>query len=57
MGDQNKPFRFLTSEEFDALPVKERAVYLTLAAQEIETRQRTLREQMLKFVKEEAAKA
>jgi hypothetical protein len=41
-----QPFRFLTNDQFMALAAKERASYLSRAAQEIETRQRLIRAQM-----------
>jgi hypothetical protein len=48
MGEENgekKPFRYLTDAEFRALPVKDRAVYLVQAQQELEIRQQALRAQ------------
>jgi hypothetical protein len=49
MDDNNNQFRFLDTGEFLALPAKERLVYLTTASQEIEIRQRQLREQIKKI--------
>ena len=46
--NNNRQFRFLDTGEFSALPAKEKIVYLTLASQEIEMRQRQLREQIKK---------
>jgi len=43
-GEQ-KPFRFLSDGEFQRLGVKDRAVYLVRAQQELEERQRLLRDQ------------
>jgi hypothetical protein len=52
-GEMKKPFKFLNPEEFSALTGKEKEIYLSMAAQELEMRQRTLREQMRKLPKEE----
>jgi hypothetical protein len=47
MWEKNiQEFRFLSDQEFFALPASERATYLMLAAHELETRQRVLFEQM-----------
>jgi hypothetical protein len=46
MDENNKPFRFLSDEELLALSGKEKLIYLTMATQELETRQRKLREQI-----------
>jgi hypothetical protein len=46
MQQKKDPFRFLDTGEFLTLPERERAVYLARASQEIEVRQRVLREQM-----------
>jgi hypothetical protein len=43
-GEQ--PFRFLKGDEFFALAVHDRAVYLVRASHELESRQKVLREQM-----------
>ena len=50
---QVTPFRFLSNDEFLSLSEKDKAIYLNLASQEIELRQRTLREQMHNLVKEQ----
>jgi hypothetical protein len=44
--NNKKQFRFLDTGEFRALPAREKMIYLTMASQEIEIRQRQLREQM-----------
>lgn len=48
MGEENKrePFRFLSDWEFSELTSKDKAAYLSRASQELEQRQRLLREQM-----------
>jgi hypothetical protein len=46
MGEEKKPFRFLTDTEFLDLPLGERANYLMRASHEIEVRQITLRKQL-----------
>jgi len=46
MGEEEKPFRFLTDAEFRALGTKAKAMYLVRAQQELEERQRKLREQV-----------
>lgn len=46
MEDKNNTFSFLDTGEFLTLPARERAIYLARAAQELETRQRKLREQL-----------
>jgi hypothetical protein len=46
---QEQPFRFLTDAEFKVLSVKERAEYLMRAAQELEDKQRLLRQQLQTF--------
>ena len=46
MGEEKKPFRFLTDTEFLALPLGERANYLMRASHELEVRQLTLRKQL-----------
>ncbi len=49
MAESDKQqFRFLDTGEFLALPAREKLVYLTSASQEIELRQRQLREQLKK---------
>ena len=47
-NNNQRHFRFLDTGEFLALPAKEKMVYLTVASQEIEIRQRQLREQIKK---------
>lgn len=51
-GNRNSAFRFLDDEEFGRLSTKEKAIYLSLATQELETRQRRLREQMDALIKD-----
>lgn len=46
MAGENAAFRFLSDEEFFRLSVHERALYLSRASQELETRQRIIREQL-----------
>jgi hypothetical protein len=46
MAEAEPPFRFLSDEEFLMLSVKERAAYLSRASQELEARQKLLREQL-----------
>ena len=46
MEEEREVFRFLGDEEFLKLSASEKAVYLALAAQELELRQRKLREHM-----------
>ena len=43
MGEEEKPFRFLTNEEFGALPLDAKLGYVTLAALKLEERQKELR--------------
>lgn len=50
--DKNSPFRFLDDEEFARLSTREKAIYLNEAAQELEARQRRLREQMHALIKD-----
>jgi len=52
-GEVKQPFKFLNPEEFSALTGKEKEIYLSMAAQELEMRQRTLREEMHQPPKEE----
>jgi hypothetical protein len=49
---ERKQFRFLTAEEFQVLPVQERADYLVRAQQELDERQRLIREQMQLLAKD-----
>jgi len=46
MGEEALPFRFLSDDEFRTLPIGEKVIYLTLAAQELEERQKVLRTQI-----------
>jgi hypothetical protein len=46
VGEEEKGFRFLSDAEFRVLGTKETAVYLVRAQQELEERQRLLREQI-----------
>ena len=46
MEEEKKEFRFLSDWEFAELTEKQRAVYLSMATQELERRQCKLREQM-----------
>ena len=46
MAEARPPFRFLSDEEFLALSNRDRAAYLSLASQELEARQKLLREQL-----------
>jgi hypothetical protein len=55
MEEAEPPFRFLSDEEFSALGVKDRAIYLALAAQVLERRQVKLREQMMETIKKQQA--
>ena len=50
MGEE-KPFRFLTDAEFAKLAAREKAMYLVRASQELDERQRTLREQIFRLAK------
>ena len=47
MEKKKKPFLFLSDAQFLVLSFPERAIYLSLAAQELEERQKKLREQMM----------
>jgi hypothetical protein len=53
MGEEEKPFRFLADTEFLALSTKQKAMYLVRAQQELEERQRKLREQVKELVKKQ----
>lgn len=55
MAKEELPFRFLSDREFLALSVADRAVYLSRASQELEVRQKLLREQ-LHLLKQEVGK-
>lgn len=46
MADAAPPFRFLSDVEFLALSIKDRSAYLSRAFQELEARQKLLREQL-----------
>jgi hypothetical protein len=43
MGEEKTLFRFLSDDEFRALPIDDKLMYVTLAAQELEERQKELR--------------
>lgn len=43
MGEEKRLFRFLTDDEFRALPIDDKLIYVTLAAQELDERQKELR--------------
>ena len=53
MGVQEKSFRFLSDAEFRALGTKEKALYLVRAQQELEERQRILREQVSDLIRKQ----
>ena len=55
MKEEKKEFRFLSDDEFLKLLGKEKAIYLSMAAQELEHRQRQLREQMQQLDKEQGS--
>lgn len=46
MGGNDMAFRFLSNDEFVALSDKDKAIYLFQASQELEKRQRQIRDQM-----------
>jgi hypothetical protein len=52
---EDTPFRFLSDEEFLVLSITDRAIYLSRASQELEMRQKLLREQ-LGILKKDAGK-
>jgi hypothetical protein len=52
---EDAPFRFLSDEEFLALAITDRAIYLSRASQELEMRQKLLREH-LAILKKDAGK-
>jgi hypothetical protein len=49
MAPADRSFRFLSNDEFVALPDKDKATYLFKASQALEERQRHIRDQMQKF--------
>ena len=53
MGEEQKPFRFLTDEEFRRLESKQKAAYLVRAQQELAERQQKLRDQLSDLVKQQ----
>ena len=53
MGEEEKPFRFLSDEEFRRLGAREKAAYLVRAQQELGERQQKLREQLTDLVKQQ----
>ena len=53
MGEEKKPFRFLNHVQFSALTGRDKADYLTIAARELEARQRKLREEMQELPEEQ----
>ena len=50
---QERPFQFLSDAEFQKLDVKEKALYLVRAQQELEEKQRILREQVKELVRKQ----
>ena len=52
---RKRPFRFLTSEEFSELDLKEQALYLVRAQQELEAQQELLRQYRQKLAAQVAA--
>jgi hypothetical protein len=46
MGGNDMAFRFLSNDEFVALSDKDKAIYLFQASQELEKRQRQIRDEM-----------
>ena len=55
MAEIEPPFRFLSEEEFLALSVSDRAAYLSRASQELEARQKLIRDQ-LRLLKRDVGK-
>ena len=53
MGEEQRPFRFLTDDEFRRLGAKEKAAYLVRAQQELAEHQLTLREQLKDLMKQQ----
>ena len=51
MGDEEKPFRFLTDDDFRRLGSREKAAYLVRAQQELAERQQKLRDQLKDLMK------
>jgi len=49
--EKEREFRFLPDAEFQKLGVKDKALYLVRAQQELEERQRVLRQQMEALVR------
>jgi hypothetical protein len=52
----DKNFRFLSDREFAALDTKQKALYLVQAQQELDERQRVLRQQVNDLVRQEQRK-
>src|SRR5262245_26348239 len=50
MTEQDKPFRFLSNEEFAAVPGAKKAIYLLIASLKLEERRRKLCEQIEQFI-------
>ena len=55
MGEQEKPFRFLSDDEFRHLGAREKAAYLVRAQQELGERQQKLRAQLDDLIKQQKA--
>jgi hypothetical protein len=53
VGEEEKPFRFLTDSEFQRLGSREKAGYLVRAQQELAERQQKLRDQLKDLVKQQ----
>jgi hypothetical protein len=49
MAPHDRSFRFLSNDEFVALPDKDKVTYLLKASQALEERQRHIRDQMRRF--------
>jgi hypothetical protein len=56
MGDDQKPFRFLTDEEYARLPAEKRSEYLSAAAAALQWRQEQLRKLVQELIKENPPK-
>lgn len=53
MGEEEQHFRFLSDAEFQRLGVKQKALYLVRAQQELEEKQRILREQVKDLIRKQ----
>jgi hypothetical protein len=49
MAADDRSFRFLSNDEFLALPDRDKVTYLVKASQQLEERQRQIRDQMRRF--------